>query len=105
MQNIHDIKVFACVIGVSALLIYGLNRQWRWLIDPPEWMFAFYFPATVKITLGPKYVLSAAYLSIYGALLISSVGLIQVLLEKKSSSMSYRPILVESPRHFYRKDQ
>ncbi len=36
MQNIHDIKVFACVVGVaiSALLIYGLNRQWRWLIDP-----------------------------------------------------------------------
>jgi tellurite resistance protein TehA-like permease len=54
MQNIHDIKVFACVVGVaiSALLIYGLNRQWRWLIDPPEWMFAFYFPATVKITWG-----------------------------------------------------
>jgi hypothetical protein len=49
MQNIYDIKVFVCVVGavISALLIYGLNRQWRWLIDPPEWTFAFYFPATV----------------------------------------------------------
>lgn len=83
MQDIHDIRVFVCAVGVaiSTLLIYGLNRQWRWLIDPPEWMFAFYFPATVKITLGQKYVLSAAYLSIYGGLLMSLVGLIQALLE------------------------
>jgi hypothetical protein len=83
MQNIHDIKVFVCVVGVviSALLIYGVNRQCRWLIDPPQWMFAFYFPATVKITLGPKYVLSGAYLSIYGGFLMSLVGLIQVLFE------------------------
>lgn len=43
--------------------------------------FAFYLPATVKITLGPKYVLSAAYLSIYGGFLMSVVGLIQVLFE------------------------
>jgi hypothetical protein len=83
MHNIHDIEVFVCAVGVaiSALLIFGFNRQWLWLIDPPEWMFAFYFPAIVKITLGPKYVLDEAYLSAYAGLVMSLIGLIQALLQ------------------------
>jgi hypothetical protein len=65
MQNIYDIKVFVCVVGavISALLIYGLNRQWRWLINPQNGRLPFTFPQPYKITLGPKYVLSAAYFS------------------------------------------
>ena len=81
MQNIDDIKVFVCVVGVaiSALLVFGLNRQWHWITDPPEWMGVFYFPAFVKAIWGSQYAPITAYLTIYGGLVMSLISLIQVL--------------------------
>jgi len=59
--------VKAIVFGLSAIyrgvLIYGLKQKWRWVTDPPEWMFAFYFPAMVKVRYGPKSVEASAYIN------------------------------------------
>ena len=72
------LEVIVCGINViiGAVLVYGLKRQWRWLTDPPEWMFAFYFPAIVKIVHGPKHVPLFAYIAVYGTLLMSLACLI-----------------------------
>ena len=53
---IDVILVFANLIGLAfgVLLVYGLKQKWRWVVDPPGWAFAVYFPAVVKIVWGPK---------------------------------------------------
>jgi hypothetical protein len=81
MKEIHNIVILFCVIGVAinALLVFGLNRQWGWVIDPPTWMAVFYFPAFVKVIFGPQYVLTTSYLTAYGGLVMSLASLIQVL--------------------------
>ena len=50
-NSIDVIAVFASLLGVvfSVLLVDGLQQKWRWVVDPPEWMFMIYFPAVVKI--------------------------------------------------------
>jgi cellulose synthase/poly-beta-1,6-N-acetylglucosamine synthase-like glycosyltransferase len=55
-NSIDVIAVFASLIGIvfSVLLVYGLQQKWRWIVDPPEWMFMIYFPAVVKIVGGPN---------------------------------------------------
>ena len=75
---IDVILVFANLIGLAfgVLLVYGLKQKWRWVVDPPEWMFMIYFPAVVKSVWGPKYVLSVAYITAYGSLIMSLIGLI-----------------------------
>jgi hypothetical protein len=82
-NSIDVIAVFASLIGVvfSVLLVYGLKQKWRWVVDPPEWMFMLHFPAVVKIVWGPKYVLSVAYITAYGSLIMSLTGLIQTLIQ------------------------
>jgi hypothetical protein len=79
---IDVIIVFANLIGLAfgVLLVYGLKQKWRWVVDPPEWAFAIYLPAVVKIVWGPKYVLSVAYITAYGSLIMSLIGLIQTLI-------------------------
>jgi hypothetical protein len=79
---IDVIVVFANLIGLAfgVLLVYGLKQKWRWVVDPPKWMFMIYFPAVVKFLWGPKYVLSVAYITAYGSLIMSLIGLIQTLI-------------------------
>ena len=66
------VEVVVCGIAVflGGLQVYGLKREWRWLIDPPGWLFAFYFPAAVKILHGPKYVQGSAYLVAWSTLAV-----------------------------------
>lgn len=73
------LELIVCTIGVvyGALLVYGLKQQWRWLTDPPEWTSVIYFPTVVKMIWGPKHVRSFAYLTAYGALVMSLICLAQ----------------------------
>ena len=85
MQTANSIDVIAVVVNLigvafSVLLVYGLKQKWRWVVDPPEWVFMIYFPAVVKIVWGPKYVLSVAYITAYGSLVLSLIGLIQTMI-------------------------
>lgn len=82
MQDPHFVEMLelvSCVIGVAygAILIYGINQQWRWITDPPEWTSVIYFPTVVKMIWGPKHVRLFAYLTAYGSLVMSLICLVQ----------------------------
>ena len=59
------------------------RRVWppdsRWIFDPPEWTSVIYFPTVVKMIWGPKHVRSFAYVTAYGALVMSLICLVQSL--------------------------
>ncbi len=78
-RSAEVLELIVCTIGVvyGALLVYGLKQQWRWLTDPPEWTSVIYFPTVVKMIWGPKHVRSFAYLTAYGALVMSLICLAQ----------------------------
>jgi hypothetical protein len=58
------------------VLIYGVKRKWSWVTDPPEWMFAFYFPATVKTLYGTRAIEAAAYITAWLYFVLGLVGFI-----------------------------
>ena len=82
VNSVDVIAIFANLISVvfSLLLVYGLKQKWGWVVDPPKWMVAIYLPAVVKIVWGPKYVLRVAYITAYGSLILSLIGLLQTLI-------------------------
>ena len=77
------LELFVCVLGIAfgAILVYGLKQQWPWIYDPPEWMFAIYFPTVIKMMWGPKYVPRFAYLTAYGYIILSIICLTGSLLD------------------------
>ena len=79
-MEVFELLVCAIDVAIGALLVYGLKQQWRWVTDPPKWMFAIYFPAVVKIVWGPKHVRRFAYLTAYGSLVLSLICLAQSLI-------------------------
>lgn len=80
-MNLVQAIVFGMSTVYGGVLIYGLKQKWSWVIDPPEWLFAFYFPATVKILYGPKAVLAAAYTTAWLAFVVGLVCLIPPLVD------------------------
>ena len=74
-----ELLVCGCGVAYGAVLVYGLKQQWRWLFDPPEWTSVIYFPTVVKMMWGAKHVRSFAYLTAYGALVMSLICLVQAL--------------------------
>jgi len=36
------------LIMVGVVMIIGTRRQWRWLVDPPDDLWPFYFPSLIK---------------------------------------------------------
>ena len=81
-RSVDFLELLVCASGVAygALLVYGLKQQWRWITDPPEWTSVIYFPTVVKMIFGPKHVRSFAYLTAYGALVMSLICLAQSLI-------------------------
>ena len=49
--------------------------------DPPEWMFAIYFPTVVKMVWGLKHVRRFAYVTAYGYIVMGLLCLAQSLLD------------------------
>ena len=82
-RSMDVMEVLVCAGGVTygLLLAYGLKQQWRWLFDPPEWTSVIYFPTVVKMIWGPKHVRSFAYLTAYGALVMSLICLVQSVID------------------------
>ena len=80
-RSMEVVELVVCAIGVAygALLAYGLKQQWRWITDPPEWTSVIYFPTVVKMIWGPQHVRSFAYVTAYGALVMSLICLAQSL--------------------------
>lgn len=80
-RSLDVLEILVCGGGAAygAVLAYGLNQQWRWMTDPPEWTSVIYFPTVVKMMWGPKHVRAFAYITAYGALVLSLVCLVQSL--------------------------
>ena len=82
MEEAHSVEVMevlVCASGVvyGLVLAYGIKQEWRWIFDPPEWTSIIYFPTVVKMIWGPKHVRTFAYLTAYGALVMSLICLVQ----------------------------
>jgi hypothetical protein len=89
MEEAHSIEVMevlVCASGVAygLVLAYGIKQEWRWIFDPPEWTSVIYFPTVVKMIWGPKHVRSFAYVTAYGALVMSLICLVQSLIASLS---------------------
>jgi len=89
MEEAHSVEVMevlVCASGVvyGLVLAYGIKQEWRWIIDPPEWTSVIYFPTVVKMIWGPKHVRSFAYVTAYGALVMSLICLVQSLVASLS---------------------
>ena len=80
-HSLEVIEVLVCASGVAygLVLAYGIKQEWRWIFDPPEWTSVIYFPTVVKMIWGPKHVRSFAYVTAYGALVMSLICLVQSL--------------------------
>ena len=80
-RSMEGLQIVVCAIGVAygTLLAYGLKQQWRWTIDPPEWISVIYFPTVVKMVWGPKHVRRFAYVTAYGSLVMSLICLAESL--------------------------
>jgi len=80
-HSIEVMEVLVCASGVAygLVLAYGIKQEWRWIFDPPEWTSVVYFPTVVKMIWGPKHVRSFAYVTAYGALVMSLFCLVQSL--------------------------
>jgi hypothetical protein len=78
-RSIDLMEILVCAGGVvyGLVLAYGIKQQWRWITDPPEWTSVIYFPTVVKMIWGPKNVLSFAYVTAYGSLVMSLICLTQ----------------------------
>jgi hypothetical protein len=89
MEEAHSVEVMevlVCASGVvyGLVLAYGIKQEWRWIFDPPEWASVIYFPTVVKMIWGPKHVRSFAYVTAYGALVMSLICLVQSLVASLS---------------------
>jgi hypothetical protein len=89
MEEAHSVEVMevlVCASGVvyGLVLAYGIKQEWRWIFDPPEWTSVIYFPTVVKMIWGPKHVRSFAYVTAYGALVMSLICLVQSLVASLS---------------------
>ena len=80
-HSIEVIEVLVCASGVAygLVLAYGIKQEWPWIFDTPEWTSVIYFPTVVKMIWGPKHVRSFAYVTAYGALVMSLICLMQSL--------------------------
>ena len=81
-RSVEIMEILVCAGGVvyGFVLAYGLKQDWRWITDPPEWTSVIYFPTVVKMIWGPTHVRTFAYLTAYGALVMSLICLVQALL-------------------------
>ena len=81
-RSVEIMEILVCAGGgmYGFVLAYGLKQDWRWITDPPEWTSVIYFPTVVKMIWGPTHVRTFAYLTAYGALVMSLICLVQALL-------------------------
>jgi hypothetical protein len=62
---------YLLVVLIGLVIIYGARRRWRWLVDPPEWLYLVYSQSFLKVLLGRQFVL---YFTYFMGLLFALVG-------------------------------
>jgi hypothetical protein len=79
----------ASVLGV--IILYGAKRRWRWLVDPPEWLYLLDSQSMLKVLFGQRFVLIFTYVLGAGFVIAGLLGLGQgvVMLSKRQGSGTY----------------
>jgi hypothetical protein len=62
---------YLLVVLIGLVIIYGARRRWRWLVDPPEWLYLVYSQSFLKVLLGRQFVL---YFTYFMGMLFALVG-------------------------------
>ncbi|HJU04131.1 MAG TPA: hypothetical protein VJ692_03195 [Nitrospiraceae bacterium] len=57
----RNILVCASACGLGFIILYGAKQRWRWLVDPPEWLYLFYLQSMLKVLFGQRFVLAFTY--------------------------------------------
>src|SRR2546425_789974 len=72
--------VFASVTAIGLVLIYGARRKWRWLVDPPEWLYLLWSQSALKVLIGRRFLPGFTYF--FGTVFTIGglIGLVQVLI-------------------------
>ena len=52
---------YLLLVLIGLVIIYGARRRWRWLVDPPEWLYLVYSQSFLKVLLGRQFVLYFTY--------------------------------------------
>lgn len=68
-------------VAYGMLLLWGVRRRWKWLTDPPEWLYAFHFPSFVKILYGRRFVVAVTLVLGWFAITLGVLGFIKDLVE------------------------
>jgi hypothetical protein len=74
------IAVVMCVVGV--VLVAGVLRRWRWLVDPPASHWPIWGLSFIRMVLGARGLIAVLYVLGSGLVLVGLVTLAGVLLGK-----------------------
>jgi hypothetical protein len=74
------IAVVMCVVGV--LLVTGVLRRWRWLVDPPASYWPMWGISFIRIMLGTRGLIAVLYVLGSGLVLVGLVTLAGILFGK-----------------------
>ena len=69
------------LVAYGVLILLGVKRRWRWLMDPPDWLFAVHFPSFVKRLYGRRFVIAVTLVLAWFAITLGVFGLIKDLVE------------------------
>lgn len=76
------IVVVICVVGV--LLVIGVLRRWKWLVDPPASYWPMWGLSFIRITLGTGGLITVLYLLGSGLVLVGLLTLAGILFGKST---------------------
>jgi len=78
-ERMHDVSLGLLGILVGSLLVVGVRRRWRWLVDPPEGLCLLYSQSFIKVVAGTRFlrvwtcVLGVAVIAISALYLVGAI--------------------------------
>ena len=65
---VQNLAILSMMLVAALALLYGAKQRWKFLVDPPEWLWLCYSQAFLKKTFGARFVVVFTYA--LGALLL-----------------------------------
>jgi hypothetical protein len=62
-MTLPEILIASVVVIAAVVMILGARRRWRWLVDPPTFLWPIYPYALVKVLFGRNAVIWLLYIS------------------------------------------
>jgi hypothetical protein len=93
--SLTAILLLIAPLVIGLVLLYGARQKWRWLIDPPEWLFLLYSHSLLKVLFGRNFLLYFTYFLGFAFLLvgiIDSFRLVHILFSDGISIKTLLPV-------------